>query len=325
MVVGADETLAGALRAVLRDEMTRDDSIVLLGEDAAGLGGIYGVTEGLRDEFGASRVIDTAGAEGGVVTLAVGMAAYGLRPVVELQQATHVLAAMDALCNEAATVRYRTGGQYSCRLVLRLPCGGGVGGGMFQSGSPEAHLTQVPGLTVVAPGTVADAAGLLRSALVSDDPVVILEPRRLYRTLRGEVGDAVVPIGSARIARSGTDVSVFVYGSMLELAMEAADGAAAQGIQVEVVDLRTLVPLDIQTVLASIVKTGRAVVLGEAPRAGSYGAEIAATLAERAAVHLEAPVARVGGLATPYPNAFENLYLPDAGRVLAAIERVANF
>lgn len=324
-MVDKQDSLAGALGATLRDEMARDERIVLLGEDVTRMGGIYGVAEGLAAQFGPQRVIDSTGAEGGVVALAVGMAVGGLRPVVELQHADQVLVALDTLASEAATLRYRSGGQYSCPLVLRLPCGGGVGAGMFQSGSPEAHLAQIPGLTVVAPATVADAAGLLRSALRGTDPVVMLEPKRLYRTLRGDAGEASVPIGSARIARDGTDVSAYAWGSTVAPTLEAAQTAADHGIQVEVVDLRTLAPVDIATVLASIARTGRAVVVGEAPRAGSYGAEIAATLAERAALHLEAPVARVGGLSTPYPHAFENLYLPDADRIFAAIERVANF
>lgn len=325
MTTSAGTTLAGAVQEVLREEMHRDDRIVLVGEDIGELGGVYGVTDGLLAEFGDERVIDSQAGEVGLIGLAVGMALYGLRPVVELQQADHVLAALEILINEAATLRYRSGGQYSCPLVVRLPAGGGIGGGMFQSGMPTAHLTQVPGLVVAAPATVEDAAGLLRSGLRGEDPVILLEPKGLYRTLHGEPGSETVPFGSARIARAGNDVSVFAYGSLVPVALAAAATAATHGIQVEVVDLRTLVPLDIETVLASIARTGRAVILDEAPRAGSFAAEIAATLAERAILHLEAPVERVGAPTTPYPHAFETSYLPDVDRVLAAIERVANF
>lgn len=341
-------TLLQAIHDTLRQEMTRDDTIVLLGEDVGELGGVFQVTEGLQEEFGPQRVLDTAAAEGGIVGTAVGMALYGLRPVPEIQFADFLWPGFDQIVSEMARIRYRSGGQYRCPVVLRVPYGGGVGGGMYQSASPEAFLAHVPGLVVVCPSSPEDAAGLLRAALRGEDPVVFLEPKRLYRQPgeRGEPGDSgepgepggpgenfreddpphdTVAIGAARIRRQGTDVTVLTYGGMVPVALEAAEQAAAGGIQAEVVDLRTLVPVDIATVLASIVKTGRAVLVSEAPRFGGYTGELSAILAERAILHLEAPVVRVAAFDTPIPRILEDVHLPDTRRVLAALERVANF
>jgi len=319
-------SVSQAINRTLRGGMRRDDSVVVLGEDVGKVGGLFGATEGLLQEFGADRVIDTASAEGGIVGTAVGMAMYGMRPVAEVQFADFVFPGFDQVVSEMAKVRYRSGGQYAAPVVLRLPAGAGVGAGPYQSQSPEAHFCHTPGLVVVMPSNAADAAGLLRSAMRSQDPVVFLEPKRLYHGGRAEVADDhEVPFGRAAIRRQGTDVSVFTYGASVEPSLEAAQRAAEQGIQAEVVDLRTLQPLDIETVLASIVKTGRAIVVAEAPRSSSFGAEIAATLAERAILHIEAPVVRVSGFDTPVPHQFEDAYLPGADRVVAAIERVANF
>lgn len=319
-------SLAQAINRTLRSEMRRDDRIVVLGEDVGGVGGLFGTTEGLLGEFGDQRVLDTASAEGGIIGTAVGMALYGLRPVAEIQFADFVYPGFDQIVSEMAKIRYRSGGQYACPVVLRLPAGGGVRGGIYQSQSPEAHFCHAPGLVVAMPSNAADAAGLLRSALRSPDPVVFLEPKRLYHDGRSEVPeDHEVALGRAAIRREGSDVSVFTYGACVPAALEAAQIAAERGIQTEVVDLRTLQPFDIETVLASIAKTGRAVVVAEAPRTASFAAEIAATLAERAILHLEAPVLRVTGFDTPVPLHFEDAYLPDADRVVAAIERVANF
>jgi 2-oxoisovalerate dehydrogenase E1 component beta subunit len=319
-------SLSQAINRTLRAEMHRDDRVVVLGEDVGEVGGLFGATDGLLEEFGDTRVLDTASAEGGIVGTAVGMALYGLRPVAEIQFADFVYPGFDQIVSEMAKARYRSGGQYACPVVLRLPCGGGVGGGIYQSQSPEAHFCHTPGLVVVMPSNAADAAGLLRSALRSADPVVFLEPKRLYHDGRAEVDEEqAIPFGQAAVRREGADVSLFTYGGCVGPSLEAAEVAAERGIQTEVVDLRTLQPLDIETVLASIAKTGRAVVVAEAPRTGSYAAEIAATLAERAILHLEAPVLRVSGFDTPVPLKFEDAYLPDSERVLAAIERVANF
>jgi len=318
-------TIAQAVNRALHDEMLRDDRVVVLGEEVGALGGLFGVTAGLLEEFGDRRVIDTLAAERGLVGTAVGLALYGLRPVAEIQFADFVWSGFEQLVSEMAKLRYRSAGQYSCPVVLRVPYGAGIGGGIYQSQSPEAHFCHIPGIAVVAPSDGADAAGLLRSALRGADPVVFLEPKRLYREGRTSVNDDVVPLGSARLRREGADVTVVTYGSTVPAAMEAAQLAATRGIQADVLDLRTLVPFDIAALLRSIAKTGRAVLVSEAPRSGGYAAELGATLAERAIMHLEAPVERVTGFDTPVPYAHEDKYLPDADRITAAIERVANF
>lgn len=318
--------LVQAVQGTLRAEMRADDRIVVLGEDVGELGGIFRATEGLREEFGPRRVLDTPMAEGGIIGTAIGMALYGLRPVPEIQFADFVWPGFEQIASEMARLRFRSGGQYACPVVLRLPYGGGIGGGMYQSASPEAYFCHTPGLTVLCPSDPEDAAGLLRSALRAQDPVIFLEPKRLYRSARAEVADDVeVPIGRARVRRDGTDVTALCYGAMVPVVQEAAEGAAEAGIQTEVIDLRTLVPVDIGTILASIARTGRAVVVAEAPRTCGYAAELAALLAERAILHLEAPVLRVTGHDAPLAHAFEDTYLPDPARVRAAIERVANF
>lgn len=320
-------SLLQGIHRTLRQEMQRDEKIVVLGDDVGRWGGVFGVTEGLLEEFGPQRVLDMPMAEGGLIGTAVGMALYGVRPVPEIQFADFIYPGFDQMVSEMAKMRYRSGGDYSCPVVLRVPYGGGVGGGMYQSQSPEAYFCHTPGLVVAVPSNAQDAIGMLRSSLRGNDPVVLLEPKRLYRRAHSSVpeDDFEVPLGSARVVREGTDVTVLVYGAMVPVAEEAAQMAAESGIQTEVIDLRTLLPLDIAAVLASIAKTGRAVIAAEAPKFCSYAAELAATLAERAIVHLEAPVLRVSGFDTPIPFAFEDEYLPGPRRVYAAIEQVANF
>jgi 2-oxoisovalerate dehydrogenase E1 component beta subunit len=321
----SDLTIAQAVNHALREQMLQDDRVVVLGDEVGELGGLFGVTAGLLEEFGDRRVIDTPASEGGLIGTAVGLALYGLRPVAEIQFADFVWSGFEQLVSEMAKLRYRSAGQYTCPVVLRVPYGAGLGGGMYQSQSPEAHFCHIPGITVVAPADGHDAAGLLRSALRGEDPVVFLEPKRLYTEGRAAVNDDAVPVGSARLRREGTDVTLVAYGSTVPAAIEAAEMAATRGIQVDVLDLRTLVPFDIAALLRSIAKTGRAVLVSEAPRNGGYAAELGATLAERAIMHLEAPVERVTGFDTPIPYAHEDKYVPDADRITAAIERVANF
>jgi 2-oxoisovalerate dehydrogenase E1 component beta subunit len=320
-------SIVEAVNSALREEMRRDDRVVVLGEDVGALGGVFRATDGLLDEFGEDRVLDTPLAEGGIVGSAVGMALYGLRPVAEIQFVDFVFPGIDQIVSEVAKYRYRSGGQYPCPLVIRTPYGGGIRGGHYHSQSNEAYFTHTPGLVVVIPSTPYDTMGLLRSAIRCEDPVVFMEPKRIYRTVKGEVPeeDYSVPIGVARRAREGGDVSVFSYGAMLHECAQAAEMACARGIEVDLIDLRTLLPLDIEAVLQSVAKTGRAVIVQEAPKFCGYGAEIAALLAERALLHLEAPVVRVAGFDTPFPYALESTYLPDADRVLAAIEQVVNF
>jgi 2-oxoisovalerate dehydrogenase E1 component beta subunit len=321
----SERTLVQAVNDALREGMRRDPDVLVLGEDIGKAGGVFRATEGLLDEFGPERVVDTPLAENGIVGTAVGMALYGLRPVVEIQFSDFIYPAFDQIVSEAAKMRYRSNGQYASPIVVRTPVGGGIKGGLYHSQSPEAYFAHTAGLVVITPSTPADAKGLLLSALRSPDPVIFLEPKRLYRTVKEEVRDGAyeTPIGKARIAREGADVTVLTYGSMTPTCVEAADELAAQSRgSAEVLDLRTLVPLDVDAVLASVRKTGRVVVVHEAPRTCGYGAELVSIVAERALMSLQAPIARVAGFDTPFPYTLEHVYLPDARRVTNALEHV---
>jgi pyruvate dehydrogenase E1 component beta subunit len=311
----------------LRDEMRRNDKIVVLGEDVGVNGGVFRATEGLYKEFGPNRVIDTPLAESGIVGVSIGMALYGLKPVPEIQFLDFIYPAFDQIQSELAKFRYRSGGQYAAPVVIRAPYGGGIRGSHYHSQSTEAFFAHTPGLKVVIPATPYDTKGLLTSALRDQDPVMFLEPKKIYRTVRGEVPDEdyAIPIGKANIVREGEDVTVFAYGAMLHVAMEAAELAASKGINVEVVDIRTLLPFDIETITSSVKKTGRVVILHEACKTCGFGAEIAAQIAERALLQLEAPIARVAGFDVPFPYVLEDDYLPNANRVLNAIEKVQSF
>jgi len=311
----------------LRDEMRRNDDIVVLGEDVGVDGGVFRATEGLAQEFGQNRVIDTPLAESGIVGISIGMALYGMRPVPEIQFMDFIYPAFDQIQSELAKFRYRSGGQFTCPLVIRTPYGGGIKGSHFHSQSTEAFFTHTPGLKVVIPSTPYDTKELLTSALRDPDPILFLEPKRIYRTVRGDVPDEdySIPIGRAKVVHEGNDVVVFAYGAMLHVAMEAAELAALSGISVEVVDIRTLLPFDIETIIASVQKTGRVVILHEACKTCGFGAEIAAQIAERAILHLKAPIVRVAGYDTPFPFILEDDYMPNAKRVLRAIEKVHNF
>lgn len=316
-----------ALNDALRLEMRRDERVVVMGEDVGVLGGVFRVTVGLLGEFGPDRVIDTPLAEGGIIGTAIGMALYGLRPVPEIQFADFIYPAFDQIVNELAKYRYRSGGQYYCPLVIRTPYGGGIRGGHYHSQSPEAYFIHTPGLKVVIPSNPYDAKGLLISAIRDDDPVIFMEPKRIYRAARGEVpeGEYTVPLGKGTVAREGKDVTVIAYGAMLHEALRAAEEAEKDGISLEVLDLRTLLPVDIDLIISSVEKTGRAVVVHEAPRTCGFGAELAAQIMERAFLHLEAPVMRVTGYDTPFPYALEHYYLPDAKRILRAVEQTMNY
>lgn len=318
-------TLVQAVNRGLAEAMRKDPDVLLLGEDIGLNGGVFRATEGLQKEFGEERVIDTPLSETGIVGAAIGMALYGLRPVAEIQFLDFIYPAFDQIVSELAKFRYRSGGQYPCHVVVRSPYGGGVKGGLYHSQSAEAYFAHTAGLKVVIPSTPADAKGLLLSAIFDEDPVLFLEPKRLYRAVTGEVpdGDHRVPFGQARRVREGNDVTVLAYGAMVPVATQAAELVAADGISAEVLDLRSLVPLDEAAVLASVEKTGRVVILHEAPRFCGYGAELAAIVAEKALYSLKAPVARVTGYDTPFPYALENLYLPNPERVAAAVRSTA--
>ncbi len=324
----ASLNLVEAVNYALGAEMESNPLVVLLGEEVSESGGLHGAAEGLLDRFGGERVLEVPFAEGGLLGAAAGMAMYGLRPVAELPFAECLFPGLEQLSVEIARLRFRSGGEYTCPLVVRVPYGAGIGGGLDQFESPEAYLTHSPGLVVVAPSNAYDAVGLLRSALRGDDPVAFLEPRRLYRHESMEIPetDYEVPIGEAKVLRECDEgVSLITYGGMVPVSLDAAELAAEAGHEVEVVELRTLLPFDIGTVLASVVKTGRALVVTESRKHGGFGAELVATLAERALLHLEAPVERVAGLDAPIPYAREELYVPDSSRVLAAIERLVSF
>ena len=317
-------TMVQAIQDALRVALRANPDVVLLGEDIGRNGGVFRVTEGLQAEFGAERVTDTPLAENGIVGGAIGMALYGMRPVAEIQFVDFIYPAFDQIVSELAKMRWRSAGQYDCPVVIRAPYGGGIRGGLYHSQSPEAYFCHTAGLTVVIPSTPSDAKGLLLAALEGRDPVIFLEPKRLYRSIKEDVaeGPYTVPLSAARIARAGEQCTVLAYGAMVPVAVEAADAAAANGWSVEVVDLRTLVPLDSEAVLASVTKTGRVVILHEAPRTCGYGAELSALIAERALTSLQAPVLRVTGYDTPFPYTLEHSYLPDAARVLRALEHV---
>jgi pyruvate dehydrogenase E1 component beta subunit len=316
-----------AVNQALREEMRRDDRIIVLGEDVGKDGGVFRATEGLYDEFGQDRVIDTPLAESGIIGTAIGMAVYGLNPVPEIQFLDFIYPAFDQIVTNLAKLRYRSGGQYSCHLVVRAPYGGGIKGGHYHSQSSEAYFCHTAGLKVVIPATPYDTKGLLLSSLRDEDPVIFLEPKRIYRAVKGEVpeGEFTVPIGKANVAREGTDVSVFAYGAMLHVALEAAELAAKSGIQLEVVDLRTLVPLDIDAVLESVKKTGRVIILHEAPKTGGFGAEIAALIAEKGIDFLKGPILRVAGYDTPFPYTLEEHYMPNAQKVLNAVNKIMQY
>ncbi|MGA9520924.1 MAG: alpha-ketoacid dehydrogenase subunit beta [Myxococcaceae bacterium] len=319
--------LLQAVNDALRVEMKRDPNVVVLGEDVGRFGGVFRATAGLYEEFGPERVIDTPLAEAGIIGSAIGMALYGLKPVPEIQFSDFIFPAYDQIVNELAKLRYRSGGEYSAPVVIRTPYGGGIKGGHYHSQSPEALFIHIAGLKVIAPSNPYDAKGLLLSALRQPDPVLFFEPKRIYRAARGEVpeGDYTVEIGKANVVREGTDVTVIAWGAMLHEAITAVESAAEKGISCELIDLRTLWPLDIDCIAASAKKTGRVVVVHEAARTCGLGAEISSLIQERCFVHLEAPVKRVTGWDTPFPYTLENEYLPRAPRILDGIEEVAGF
>ncbi|MEM7731660.1 MAG: alpha-ketoacid dehydrogenase subunit beta [Pseudomonadota bacterium] len=317
--------------------MAGDDRVVVYGEDVGFFGGVFRCTAGLQEKYGTSRCFDAPINESGIVGTAIGMAAYGLKPVIEIQFADYVYPAFDQIVSEAARLRHRSNGDFTCPLVIRMPTGGGIFGGQTHSQSPEAIFTHVSGLKVVIPSNPADAKGLLLASIADPDPVIFLEPKRLYngpfdghhdRPLTtwkkhplGEVpeGGDIVPLGQARITREGADVTILTYGTMVYVA-EAA--AAETGIEAEVIDLRTLSPLDLTTIAASVTKTGRCVIVHEATRTCGFGAELMSVVQEECFYSLEAPIIRVTGWDTPYPHAQEWQYFPGPARVGEALEQV---
>jgi pyruvate dehydrogenase E1 component beta subunit len=318
--------MAQALNRALHDALADDPAVHLLGEDIGTLGGVFRITDGLAREFGDSRCTDTPLAEAGILGTAVGMAMYGLRPVVEMQFDAFAYPAFEQLVSHVSRMRNRTRGALPLPIVVRIPYGGGIGGVEHHSDSSEAYYTHTPGLHVVTPATVADAYGLLRAAIASDDPVVFLEPKRLYWSKADWAADApetVPPIGRAVVRRTGSAATLITYGPSLPVCLEAAEAALGEGWDLEVVDLRSLVPFDDDTVAASVRRTGRALVVHEASGFGGAGAEIAARVTERCFHHLEAPVLRVTGFDIPYPPPMlERHHLPGVDRILDAVARL---
>ena len=321
----AQPTMVDAIHDTLRGEMRRDERIVVLGEDVGRRGGVFRVTAGLIDEFGEDRVLDTPLAESCIIGSAIGMALNGLRPIAEIQFLDFIHPAMNQIMNEAARLRYRSDNDFACPLVIRVPFGGGVHGALYHSQSIEALFVHTPGIRVVAPATPADAAGLLRTAIRGADPVLFLEHKKLYRSVRGDVppGDHTVPFGQARIVRSGTDATVVAYGMMVHQAAAAVEAVAADtGASIELIDLRSLKPLDEAAVIASVQKTGKALVVTEANRLCSVASEVAATIAERAFPYLDAPVVRLAAPdvpAMPFSPPLEHAFLVDTPKIAAAL------
>ena len=320
-------TLLQAVNDGLRTAMKADDSVLVFGEDVGPKGGVFLATENLTNDFGKNRCFDTPLSEDGIIGAAIGMAMNGLRPVAEIQFQDFIFPAFDQIVSEAAKLRYRSGGQYTAPLVIRTPYGGGIRGGLYHSQSGEAYFCHTPGLKVVIPSTPHDAKGLLIASIQDPDPVLFLEPKALYRSVKGEVpeGNYTVDLSTLRTVRDGSDVTVFCYGAMVPVAEKAAVQAAEQGIETHVVDLRTLLPLDEEGVIEAAKRTGRVVIVHEAPRFCGFGGEISAMIAERCIEYMEAPVLRVAGFDTPFPNTLEHHYMPDARRVLDAIERTAKY
>ena len=320
-------TYVDAIREGLREEMQRDPSVFLIGEDIGVYGGAFKVTDGLIGEFGEERVIDTPISETAIVGAAVGAAMMGMRPVAEMQFIDFISCAFDMITNFAAKSRYRTG--VGVPLVIRGPSGGGVHGGPFHSQNPEAYFAHTPGLKIVQPATAADAKGLIKAAIRDDDPVLFFEHKFLYRRIKEEMppGDHVVPIGKAAVRRAGRDLSVITYGALVWTALEAAKILGAEGIDCEVVDLRTLFPMDEETVLESVAKTNKAILLHEATRTGGIGAEIAAVLSERCFEYLDGPLVRVTAPDTPVPYSppLEEAFLPNAEKLCRAARALAGY
>ncbi len=321
-------TMVEAINLALKQEMEKDDRVLILGEDVGRNGGVFRVTQGLWDAFGETRVMDTPLSESAIVGVAVGMAVYGLRPVAEIQFEGFVYAAMEQLADHAGRIRTRSRGRYHCPLVVRIPYGGGIGAPEHHSDSNETYFVHTPGLKVVVPSSPYEAKGLLIAAIRDPDPVIFMEPKKIYRSLKEEVPEAeyVIPLGESRVVLEGTDITLITWGAMLQPTLQAAMLMEKSGASAEVLDLRTLSPLDTNAIIESVKKTHRAVVVHEAPATCGVGAEIIARINEHALIHLEAPVARVTGFDTvmPLPK-LEKYYLPNSERVVEAINRVIHF
>jgi 2-oxoisovalerate dehydrogenase E1 component beta subunit len=320
----AELNILEAIRRAMDEELAADERVMVLGEDVGRKGGVFGATDGLWAKYGDKRVLDTPLSEGLIAGAAMGAALYGLRPIAEMQFADFVYPGFNQIVSEIARMRFRSNGAFGVPMVIRMPYGGGVHGALYHSQSNEGYFTATVGLKVVAPGTPADAYGLLKAAVRDPDPVLFFEHKKTYRLFKAEVpddGDGLVPIGPAAVARSGSDLSIFCYGYMRYCALEAAETLAREGVEAEVVDLRTLRPLDTETVLASVERTGRALVVHEANQFGGFGGEVAAIIAEQGFEHLDAPVTRLAGPevpGVPYHHALEEWFMVNPERIVEA-------
>jgi len=322
------QTLVQTVARTLDEEMARDESIVVLGQDVGKRGGVFLATEKLFDRYGPDRVMDTPLSEAAIIGAAVGMAVHGLRPVAEIQFSDYVFPGFDQLVSQAAKLRYRSGGEFSAPMVIRMPAGGGVAGGHHHSQNPEAHFVHTAGLKVVYPSTPLDTRGLLRTAIRDDDPVVFMEPKRLYRAGRQEIpddDDTLIEFGKASVRAEGDDVVLISYGASMAETTRAYDLLTEQGISTTLIDLRSLMPWDSETVLTHVARVGRAVLVSEAPHTGGFMAEVAATIAEEVLDSLLAPPIRVSGYDIPYPYAQDREYLPAEDRILRAVQRALDY
>ncbi len=317
-----------AINLALREEMEKDNQVIVLGEDVGREGGVFRVTDGLQDRFGVDRVVDTPLAESGIVGAAMGMALYGLRPIAEIQFDGFLYPCLDQITNHIGRMRNRSRGRFTCPLVIRVPYGGGIHAPEHHSESPEAILAHTPGIKVVIPSTPYEAKGLLVSSMRDPNPVIFLEPKRIYRAIREEVpaGDYTLPLGKARLVQEGKDVTVIAWGAMVREVLNTAEQLKNDKIDVEIIDLRTISPMDVETIVTSIRKTGRGVIVHEAPKTCGLGAEIVALINEKAFLSLQAPIERVTGFDIPVPlMKSEHYYLPNPKRIVMAVKKVMSF
>ncbi len=323
-------TLIEALRQAMDEEMARDDRVFITGEDVGPRGGVFRATLGLYEKYGAQRIIDSPLAELSIVGVGIGAALYGMRPICEIQFADFIFPAFNQIINEAARMYYRSGGEWTVPMVIRAPYGGGVGGGLYHSQSVEAFFAHMPGLKVVIPSNPADAKGLLKSSVRDPNPVLFLEPKKGYRLIKGNVpeGEYTVPLGQAAVSRDGADLTVIAYGIMHYYCLQAAEKLAAEGVSVEVVDVRTLLPLDKDTLLASVRKTGKALIVHEDNLTGGYGGELAAIIADEAFTDLDAPVKRLAAPdvpGVPFSHPLQDWFMPNPEKIAHAMRELAAY
>lgn len=324
-------TLIEGIRQAMDEELARDENVFIVGEDVGPRGGVFRATEGLFNKYGGERILDSPLAELSIVGVGIGAAVYGLRPICEIQFADFIHPAFNQIVNEAAKMCYRSNGEWTVPMVIRAPYGGGIGGGLYHSQSVEAFFTHVPGLKVVIPSTPLDAKGLLKSAIRDPNPVLYFEPKKGYRLIRGEIPEGeemLVPLGNANVSRAGSDLTLLAYGMMHHYSLQATEAVASEGIDVEVIDLRTLMPLDKETILESVQKTGKVLIVHEDNLTGGFGAEISAILAEEAFTYLDAPIRRLAGPdvpAAPYSHPLQDWFMLDPVKIANAIRELVEF